>query len=158
MLSSPGDKTWHRRLTQNRTGVRRDEICMAHPMAGVAMTFPNTRLNECLHSVKKIDQWVRFGDRSKKKIVFFSVTEINLWEGKWSNRRGLSGGKGDSWSYLIQRKREWRLLKCNQHKWKSVKTMFKSGSVSRPGSDVWRLCRVLWTSEEGWVGSTFSLS
>lgn len=29
---SPGDKTRQRRLTQNRTGVRADEICMAHPM------------------------------------------------------------------------------------------------------------------------------
>lgn len=71
MPSSPRDETWHRRLTQNRTGVRRDEICMAHPMAGVAMTFPNTWLNECLHSVKKIDQWVRFREREvKKKSVF----------------------------------------------------------------------------------------
>lgn len=51
---------------------------MAHPMAGVAMTFPNTWLNECLHSVKKIDQWVRFRERSEKKRVFFTVTEINL--------------------------------------------------------------------------------
>lgn len=32
------------------------------------MTFPNTWLNECLHSVKKkIDQWVRFGEECKKK-------------------------------------------------------------------------------------------
>lgn len=51
---------------------------MAHPMAVVAMTFPNTRPNECLHSVKKkikIDQSLRFGVRSeggreKKKILF----------------------------------------------------------------------------------------
>lgn len=72
MASCPRDKTWHRRLTQNRTGVRRDEICMAHPMARVAMTFPNTWLNECLHSVKKIDQWVRFregsGEKGKKSV------------------------------------------------------------------------------------------
>lgn len=43
------------------------------------MTFPNTWLNECLHSVKKIDLWVR----SEKKCVCvsgggLSVTEINL--------------------------------------------------------------------------------
>lgn len=54
MASSLRDKTRHRWLTQNRTGVRRDEICMAHPIAGVAMTFPNTLLNECLRSVKKL--------------------------------------------------------------------------------------------------------
>lgn len=95
MPPSRGDKTRHRWLTQNRTGVRPDEICMAHPMAVVAMTFPNTRLNECLHSVKKkrIDQSLRFGVRSergeegvrkKRKILFLTVTKINLC--------GIAGG------------------------------------------------------------------
>lgn len=40
MPSSHGDETKPRRLTQNRTGVRQNEICMAHPTAMVALTFP----------------------------------------------------------------------------------------------------------------------
>lgn len=55
---------------------------MAHPMAGAAMTFPNTWLNECLHSVKKKKLISGCGlERSvkrKKKRVIFTVTEINL--------------------------------------------------------------------------------
>ena len=86
-------------LTQNRTGVRRDEICMAHPMAGVAMTFPNTWLNECLHSVKKIDQWVRFGERSeKKKSVFHRDRNQSVQREKREER---VQGKRDSWRYQI---------------------------------------------------------
>lgn len=64
IASSPTDKILYCQLTENRTGVRLDEICMAHPVARAAMTFPNTWLNECLHSVKKIDQWVRSEGRS----------------------------------------------------------------------------------------------
>lgn len=110
MASSLRGKTRHRWLTQNRTGVRRDEICMAHPIAGVAMTFQNTLLNECLRSVKKIYQWVRFWEGSREKK---SVFHCDRNQSVQREKQEVFGRRGDWILCVCVRACLYWLIKCD---------------------------------------------
>lgn len=120
MLPCPVGETGHRWLTQNRTGVRGDEICSAHPMARVVMTFPNTLLNECLHSGKNIDQRAHFRKRHRNQN---SATKIYLFRkaaGESESRlemlasegEGLKSNNYDVGLLLILRARDALLFFC----------------------------------------------
>lgn len=80
MPSSRGDETKPQWLTQNRTGVGQNEICMAHPTAMVALTFPKHAaqwmFTQCEKERKK--KSIRYCDlergvKGKKNVSFLTI-------------------------------------------------------------------------------------